>query len=268
MKAPKSCPIGTAALVLILAAPLAAHASVNWSFTSGGTNSSNNYGNVRTFTAASGETVSATAWSDTGCGWNCGNDNEIFDAYLGRYSGSGLGVTNRDNESGSPDHSMDNHADFDFILFDFSSVAGQTFSMETVDVGWTYTGDSDLSVLAYLGDNPPPTVAQQTFGGLLGDGWSLVSQMNEQGTGLKTVQNPAAVSSSWWIVSAYNPAFGGNTSGLDTGDDKVKIAGLKGFFEETQNGGGGTPGIPEPSSLLLLGLGLPLIRKLRSSSAA
>lgn len=261
MKALPRFTLTTAGMVLALAAPLAAQASVSWNFTSGGTNSSSTFGNERVFAAAGGQQVTATAWSDTGCGWNCGSDAEIYDAYLGQWSG-GLGVNNRDNESGSPDHSTDNAADFDFILFDFSSATGQTFSMETASVGWTSTGDADLSVLAYLGDNPPPSVGQKTFSGLLSDGWSLVSQINAYGTGAKTVQNPAAITSSWWIVSAYNPAFGGNTTGMDTGDDYLKISALSGFFEETQNGGGGTPGIPEPASILLLGLGLPLMRLL------
>jgi hypothetical protein len=71
------------------------------------------------------------------------------------------------------------------------------------------------------------------------------------------------VSSSYWLVGAYNPVFGACTSGAGSCqttvpyNDYVKILELKGSI--TPPPPPGTPGVPAPGSLLLLAGALPLM---------
>ena len=90
-----------------------------------------------------GTALTAGAWSDAG---TSSTENEIQSGTFGWWSGSGLGIYNQDGE-GSPQHTVDNYDDFDFILFDFG---GKSASISEVTVGW-WKNDADLTILAYEG---------------------------------------------------------------------------------------------------------------------
>jgi hypothetical protein len=112
----------------LLATSASQAASVTFNFSSGGTNSSTTFGNVRTFTA-DGITVQARGFAIDGSG-------TLHQGYLGRWS-QGLGVINSRNDNS---HTVDNRGWTDFVEFKFSS----SVIAESVRLG--YIGkDADIS---------------------------------------------------------------------------------------------------------------------------
>jgi hypothetical protein len=62
------------------------------------------------------------------------------------------------------------------------------------------------------------------------------------------LQNTGNVASSWWLVTAYNPTYGGNqkkTGTLNSGNDYFKLLTVSGDLK-----------VSEPAVLALAGLGL------------
>ncbi|CAN7468469.1 PEP-CTERM sorting domain-containing protein [Pseudorhodoferax sp. LjRoot39] len=177
---------------------------------------------------------------------------------------SGLGVSSN-GESGSPNHAVDNTARTDMVLFSFSGLV----ELDYVSLGWTSNSngsstsnsrDADFSVLRYkyldlptTKDNTPYTIVGKTWETLMTEGWELVSDVDGKDAKKYAVngQDNTQVEdkvSSWWIVSAFNTGFGGN-SGLSGGNDFFKLASLSGTVHERP-----TTEVPEPTSLALLGL--------------
>lgn len=193
--------VAALAVTLFALAP-SAHALATWNFGTSAsppcTSSGNTLGN--TWTCASGSpALTASAWSTTGT-------NSTYEvANLSQYGGFGFGVRNENEGTGSPEHSMDNRYGSDLIALHFD----QAVTLTQLQLGWTYN-DSDLSVLAYTGGGGGTSIAGQTAGALLNNGWSLIGNFANVGASSPLSINGSGVSSSWWLVSAYNSAFGGN----------------------------------------------------------
>lgn len=209
--------------------------------------------------------VSASAFS-TGTGTVAAptTGTNFAAASIYEYS-TGLGVvaTNEDSNATGP-HATDNQFGSDGIVFNF----GASVNLASLAIGWNGTddttgayNDSDVAVLAWTGAGTP-TVAGA---GQALTGWTLVGNLKNVGasngsTAGGTASFASTVYSSYWLVSAYNTAYGGGTTG-DTGVDAFKLLSVAGNLC-TATGGvvnnqcGPSTKIPEPGSLALLGLGL------------
>lgn len=209
----------------------------------------NNQSVTRTCASAPGGfSLTASGYADTG------TNGALQSARLPYYSGSGLGVINNGSgdagEGSSPEHAIDNSDRFDAILLGF----GQNVRLTAIDFGW-YAGDSDFSVLYYTLAGAPTLMGQTYVSINNSNGWSVLGNFNGEGS----FANPGKVASSYWLVVAYNPIFGGG-NGLGRDNSKCYKSGawwkyncdafkLNGVAAEI-------PRVPEPGSLALLGLGL------------
>lgn len=233
-----------------------AMAATTWTFSDKSEGSSN--GNTLTY-SSSGMNVTASAWADTSNGSD-GSNTVLNTAHLGSYGG-GLGVRNRDNsnyrgdpgENSSPEHAMDNENRFDSILLKFD----EAVSISSIGNGY-YPNDSDMSILAYIGTSPSPTLLGKTYAGLVIDGWTHIGDLSDVRSG-KSVST--SIYSSYWLIGAYNPVFDSSKT-WTTGNDymKLKTVVASVCMAGGASGGvcGGQPGtgVSEPGSLALAGLGL------------
>jgi hypothetical protein len=201
-----------------------------------------NLGNVINCTQQpSGTTVDLTLRA-----YSTGTGTTLAAASVNDQGGNGVAIynTNEVRNGAEPDHGMDNSNGTDMMLLSFTSAE----ILRRVTVGWTGT-DGDFSVLRWNGaSNASQSTVQssivgKTVGELQSSGWSLVNTFD----GLGGVNNPDAVfnvsgttASSYWLISAYNSAFGGSVTG---GIDSLKLMGV-------------ATGISAPGTLALAGLGL------------
>lgn len=164
----------------------------------------------------------------------------------------------------SPLHAVNNVYDgttqtvqeFLLISFDWG------VSLEEIDLGWvgSSTGDDeDISVLAWNGAPNTFTLAGRTDGQLIPDGWKSIDNFDAGSTGVKSI-NSGDFSSRFWLVGAYNEAFGPRTNTAGTGPDTgyaldaFKLRAFKGTHTPPDTG------VPIPGTAALLALGLMLIR--------
>ncbi len=174
-------------------------------------------------------------------------------------TGSGFGIYNQTetvNSTGAPNHAMDNSTPgVDMLLLQFSAAE----ILRRVTIGWSGT-DGDFQVLRWTGATTATaaevsaTIVGRQAGSLLAPlntvnqtgGWELVSTID----GAANINTPDVAysvnslnrSSSYWLVTAYNSAFGA-TSGFSHGIDAIKVLGV-------------STGISAPGTLALAGLGL------------
>lgn len=237
-------------------------------------------------TPSGGPALTYSAVSDTGA--TSGGQKTLAAAYVVSYS-PGLGVTSQagpnsaannpsgsscDNAAGaaenpcSPQHAMDNDGNSEFILLSFSNAV----SLNAITLGYE-NSDSDLTVLAYTGAAGGQGLAGKSYSGLIAAGWSLIGNYTDVydttttvgslGSKSNTVGISTSTTSSYWLIGAYNSAFGttiagGTGSSLNGGNDYVKLLNVY-----ASTGGSTGQGVPEPPTMLLSAVALLSVGFLR-----
>jgi hypothetical protein len=232
---------------------------------------SSSWGNTRTFSAVesvTGSTITVTAQAianTTGTSTTSNGAAQTIDtAYLAAYgtsgqsSGSlGLGISNKDmygagadldsSEGVSPEHAIDNNQRYDMVLLTFSTAV----TLSQISLGYANT-DSDVSILAYTGAGTAPIIGK-TYAQLVTSGWSAVGSYADVGTASAKSVNASNISSTTWLVGAYNPLSGDTScSTCDIGNDYIKLLTLS-IKDQVKPP---PTDVPEPASLTLVGLAL------------
>lgn len=141
-----------------------------------------------------------TGWSN-----KSSYNNTIIKDKIGRWKNSGLGVEMQN----SPDHAVDNAGnDYDGLLFSFDKIV----DVSSLGIGW-FKDDADVSLLAYTGATAFDGSLEGTWANLLGSGWEVVGNYDRNGTGSFAV-NTDGINAKYWLVGAYNQAFGSLDSQL------------------------------------------------------
>lgn len=181
-------------------------------------------------------------------------------ANVGDWGSFGVRNTGEGLDASSPQHSMDNDGGQDLLLMKFDT----SIALNSFQLGW-YSGDSDVTVLAYTGsdDNAIANLTNATEDNLLTKGWSLVGNFADIGTNSVSFNTGSgAISSSYWIVSAFS-RFGAATPTWSDANDYVKLKMVAGNFTCTNSNdpscqppGGGSGQVPEPASFALAAVAL------------
>lgn len=206
-----------------------------------------------------------------------------FSNNLTLYSGGGQGMTTGANDSGSPNHAIDNNGHTESVLLSFST------STVLTSIGLGYTNGSntvDVSVFRWVGTNSTNALQAPTLAGTAAGtmaGWELVGNYGDlmaDTSNPYNVVNTTGKTSSWWLISAYNSGFAqtaGETRGapLTNGDDYFKLYAAAGTACATNlvNGscGGTNIRLPEPATLALTSvalLGVAGVRRRKDKVAA
>ena len=216
----------------------------------------------------------ASTVNNTVTAWSTGNNNGVLQlADFTDNGSSGLGVLHDGESTDSPDHAMDNiNNGQDAMLFDFD---GKSVELTDVQIGW-YGNDSDVSILAWTGDQDA-TAAQIETSLTLGNyddlaantAWDIVGNYQIHGDGSTYTEsvNAGHVTSSYWLIGAFNNAFGSNYDAYNgayvcsdgswclTTNDAVKLKELSVIYTPDDLPAPSTS-VAEPSSLLLLAFGM------------
>lgn len=223
---------------------------------------------VGTSAAASGAAVSAagttitakaTAWADTDDSKGTNPralEGQNFTSWpgLGIYNNDRCGISGAaadcdKNEGSEPEHAIDNNERYEMAMISFTGGP-----VNLTSANFSYVGaDADYTVLAYTGVAGSEGLAGKTWGSLTG--WTVIGNYSSSSAGNQAFANTTY--SSFWLIGAYNP-LGGTSNPTYGGTDTFKLASVSGNLCAPGNPGcgGGGGNVPEPGSLLLVGIGL------------
>lgn len=206
--------------------------SVTWNLGGGAGYASGN-GTTLSFTQ-SGVKVTASAW-----GYTKGSGNTAFESGKISQWSPGLGVTNRDESDGSPQHQVDNGTQNDYLLFVFDKLVDVT----SIKVTPSPTGyDTDVSY--WTGNISSSNLADKTYAGLLTSGF----------TGEKISLGSVITNSGSRTVGIDAPSTGVNA--ILFGAQRIGSANFDHTADYFKVGTITATVVPEPSAALLSALGV------------
>ena len=248
--------------------------------------------------------ASGATWVQNATG-TTGATSSTTGSQLLSFGGYGMGMASDGNAA--PNHALDNNVNTETVVLQFgSSVTLNSIGLGYVSNGSTTSGtgacDStttgcsvtvDLSVWRYVGATAPTSAATAlsgtgaTLAAMNSAGWELVGNYGNFGvdtTSTYTTLSNTTKGSSWWLISAYNSAWGTTSAdggALDNGNDFFKLYAVNaasctttvGLSNSCNNAGTNSVSpMPEPTSLALVaiaGLGfLGARRRVQKMSAA
>lgn len=195
----------------------------------------------------------ASGLSASVSGYSYNRNGYIRQTWVGNWSAGSLDYGLGIERSSSPNHTIDNYnSDYDMLLIEFSQaveLSGVEIGYRTNQFGSIYGGgrswNSEMTVLAYDGDDFSGFGRRDSWDDLLGDSWSHAGDYRIDRVNTTEEVNTGGLISQYWLVGAYNSNLGG-TSNYTDGDD---------FFKLTSISAQVNP-VPLPGSMLMFGLAL------------
>jgi hypothetical protein len=217
----------SALLAFIASTSLINAETTTWNFVTGSAgydvdNSGNNFGNQLSIDSDDDGSAELTieAWASTGCGWSCGNDDEVFQGYAST-NAWGLLNYNLDSSNSSltgENHEIDNKGgDVDMMFFSFL----ESTALTGIELGWA--DDSDISIAAF---STLPTLNGSTWSEIAAQSIFSAS-FNDIGTSPYSLANEISgvlVEAQYWLIGAYSAVF--EDKNLSDENDAFKIASI------------------------------------------
>ncbi|MES1264502.1 MAG: exosortase-dependent surface protein XDP1, partial [Variovorax sp.] len=274
-------------LMLGLSLCFSAHAVDTWTYTgvsgSAGVDSASagaaTLTTIGAFATNTGTSGLSGSWSTN----TVGTPSAALQFYSDSSGVYGLGMGS--DGTGTPNHAIDNNGTYtEGVLLSFSS----STILTGIDLGYVY-GDADISVFRYTGTTEPTVSGVgASLSAMSTAGWQLVGNYAnltadntspyaynlingatdaDPTSGVTPTASSSSVGSSWWLITAYNTAFGTGT-GLTQGDDYFKLLAVAGTACTGSTTKCGGSKVPEPTPLALACvalLGVAYTRRRRNS---